>query len=62
MLANHVVKAAIGHGYMLGIQGNGSLVTWGKNTVGQVTIPSALRTKLFIDVGASVEDEFCTRW
>jgi hypothetical protein len=58
MLANQVVKAVIGHGYMLGIQGNGSLVTWGKNTVGQVSIPSALRTKLFIEVGSSVETSF----
>jgi hypothetical protein len=58
MLSNQVVKAAIGHGYMLGIQGNGSLVTWGKNTVGQASIPSALRTKLFIEVGSSVETSF----
>jgi hypothetical protein len=58
MRSDHVVRVAMGHGYILGMLGNGSLVTWGKNTVGQVTIPATLRTTLFIDVGASVDTSF----
>ncbi len=56
--SNYVVKSAIGHGFMIGILGNGSLVAWGRNNIGQVTIPSALRTKLFIDVSASIATGF----
>ena len=51
-------KVAIGNAFVLGVLGNGTLVTWGINNYQQSTIPDSLNYMLFKDVAAGMGQSY----